>query len=99
MIDVPLKQIKSLQAIGGETDILKIIQLLPGVQTGQEGTNGFHGRGGNTNQNLVQLDEATIYYPDHLCGLFSTFNNNAIRTEKYFSTIFSTTNKMASVIY
>jgi len=57
---------------------MKIIQLLPGVQGGQEGTTGFYVRGGNLDQNLVQLDEATVYNPNHLFGLFSTFNVNAI---------------------
>ncbi len=82
VIDVPLKQLTTLPAIGGENDILKVIQLLPGVQSGKEGTTGFHVRGGNTDQNLVQLDEATIYNPNHLFGLFSTFNTNAINNVK-----------------
>lgn len=82
VIDVPLKQINTLPAIGGENDILKIIQLLPGVQSGKEGTTGFHVRGGNSDQNLVLLDEATIYNPNHLFGLFSTFNTNAINNVK-----------------
>jgi len=59
---------------------MKIIQLLPGVQGGQEGTTGFYVRGGNLDQNLVQLDEATVYNPNHLFGLFSTFNVNAINS-------------------
>ena len=82
IIDVPLRQLKTLPAIGGESDILKVIQLLPGVQSGKEGTTGFHVRGGNSDQNLVQLDEATIYNPNHLFGLFSTFNTNAINNVK-----------------
>ncbi len=82
VIDVPIKQITTLPAIGGENDVLKVVQLLPGVQAGKEGTTGFHVRGGNTDQNLVQLDEATIYNPNHLFGLFSTFNTNAINNVK-----------------
>ncbi len=78
VIDVPLKAIKNLPVIFGERDVLKIIQLLPGVQAGQEGTTGFYVRGGNLDQNLVQLDEATVYNPNHLFGLFSTFNVNSI---------------------
>jgi hypothetical protein len=78
VIDVPLELVKKLPAILGETDALKIIQLLPGVQSGNEGTTGFHVRGGNTDQNLVQLDEATIYNPNHLFGLMSTFNTAAL---------------------
>lgn len=77
-IDIPMKQIKTLPAIAGERDILKVVQLLPGVQSGHEGTTGFYVRGGNTDQNLVLLDEATVYNPSHLFGLFSTFNTNAI---------------------
>lgn len=79
VIDVPMKQIRTLPAVLGERDVLKIIQLLPGVQAGQEGTTGFFVRGGNTDQNLVQLDEATVYNPSHLFGLFSTFNTNALK--------------------
>lgn len=78
VIDVPLRAIKNLPLLLGERDVLKIIQLLPGVQGGQEGTTGFYVRGGNVDQNLVQLDEATVYNPNHLFGLFSTFNINAI---------------------
>jgi hypothetical protein len=78
VIDVPLKAIKSLPVLMGERDVMKIIQLLPGVQAGQEGTAGFYVRGGNLDQNLVQLDEATVYNPNHLFGLFSTFNVNSV---------------------
>jgi len=78
VIDVPITAIKNLPVLLGERDIMKIIQLLPGVQGGQEGTTGFYVRGGNLDQNLVQLDEATVYNPNHLFGLFSTFNVNAI---------------------
>lgn len=78
VIDVPIRAIKNLPVLLGERDVLKIIQLLPGVQGGQEGTTGFYVRGGNLDQNLVQLDEATVYNPNHLFGLFSTFNVNSI---------------------
>ncbi|MEP6597136.1 MAG: TonB-dependent receptor, partial [Ginsengibacter sp.] len=80
VINIPMKQIRTLPAIAGERDVLKIVQLLPGVQSGQEGTTGFYVRGGNTDQNLVQLDEATVYNPNHLFGLFSTFNTNALNS-------------------
>ncbi len=80
VIDVPLKAIKNLPTLIGERDVMKIIQLLPGVQGGQEGTSGFYVRGGSIDQNLVQLDEATVYNPNHLFGLFSTFNTNAINS-------------------
>ncbi len=80
VINIPMRQIKTLPAIAGERDILKVVQLLPGVQSGQEGTTGFYVRGGNTDQNLVLLDEAVVYNPSHLFGLFSTFNTNAINS-------------------
>lgn len=78
VIDIPVRLLRELPAILGETDVLKIIQLLPGVQAGNEGTTGFFVRGGNTDQNLVQLDEATVYNPSHLFGLVSTFNTRAL---------------------
>ncbi len=80
VINVPMKQIMTLPMIAGERDILKIIQFLPGVQSGNEGTTGFFVRGGNIDQNLVLLDEATVYNPNHLFGLFSTFNVNALNS-------------------
>ena len=80
VIDVPIRAIINLPVLLGERDIMKIIQLLPGVQGGQEGTSGFYVRGGNLDQNLVQLDEATVYNPNHLFGLFSTFNVNAVNS-------------------
>ncbi|MDX2047382.1 MAG: carboxypeptidase-like regulatory domain-containing protein, partial [Chitinophagaceae bacterium] len=80
VIDVPLRAIKNLPVLMGERDLMKIIQLLPGAQGGQEGTTGFYVRGGNLDQNLVQLDEATVYNPNHLFGLFSTFNVNSINS-------------------
>lgn len=82
VVDVPIRAIKNLPVLAGERDVMKIIQLLPGVQGGQEGTTGFYVRGGNQDQNLVQLDEATVYNPNHLFGLFSTFNVNAINNVK-----------------
>ncbi len=78
VINVPMKLANTLPVVFGERDILKVIQFLPGVQAGNEGTTGFYVRGGNTDQNLVQLDEATVYNPNHLFGLFSTFNSNAL---------------------
>ncbi|MBK9718637.1 MAG: TonB-dependent receptor [Saprospiraceae bacterium] len=78
VMELPIKDIKSIVMIAGERDILKAIQFLPGVQSGNEGSTGFYVRGGNIDQNLVLLDEATIYNPNHLFGLFSTFNVNAL---------------------
>jgi hypothetical protein len=78
IINVPMREIKNLPVLAGERDVLKLLQFLPGVQQAQEGTTGFLVRGGNIDQNLVQLDEATVYNPNHLFGLFSTFNVNAL---------------------
>jgi hypothetical protein len=78
VIYVPMREVRNLPVLMGERDILKVIQLLPGVQQAQEGTTGFFVRGGNLDQNLVQLDEATVYNPSHLFGLVSTFNINSI---------------------
>jgi hypothetical protein len=78
VIDIPTSKIRQLPVILGEADVLKIVQLLPGVQAGNEGTTGYFVRGGNLDQNLVQLDEATIYNPNHMIGLVSAFNTRAI---------------------
>ncbi len=78
VIELPIKDIKAIAMIAGERDVLKAIQFLPGVQSGNEGSTGFFVRGGNIDQNLVLLDEATVYNPNHLFGLFSTFNVNAL---------------------
>ena len=78
VIDIPISKIKEMPVLLGESDVLKVIQSLPGVQAGNEGTTGFHVRGGNTDQNLVQLDEAIVYNPNHLFGLFSTFNSRTL---------------------
>ncbi len=80
VVNVPIQKIAELPVILGETDILKVVQLLPGVQSGNEGTTGFYVRGGNADQNLVQLDEVTVYNPNHLLGLFSTFNSRALNS-------------------
>jgi hypothetical protein len=78
VVHLPIREIRSLPMLMGEPDILKVIQLIPGVQQAQEGTTGFFVRGGNLDQNLVQLDGAVVYNPNHLFGLFSTFNVNAV---------------------
>ncbi|MCY7410635.1 MAG: TonB-dependent receptor plug domain-containing protein, partial [Chitinophagales bacterium] len=76
--DLPMEKIKNLPMIFGEQDILKTIQLLPGVQGGSEGSTGFYVRGGGADQNLILLDEATVYNSSHLFGFFSVFNSDAI---------------------
>jgi hypothetical protein len=73
------KEIQDMPVIFGEKDILKSLQLLPGVQSVGDGGSGFYVRGGTTDQNLILLDEATVYNPSHLLGFFSTFNSDAIK--------------------
>ena len=74
-----VQQIKNIPVFFGEKDILKTLQLLPGVKSVGDGSSGFYVRGGNTSQNLVLLDEATVYNPSHLLGFFSVFNSDAIK--------------------
>lgn len=80
VIEVPVKQLKALPALLGEKDALKIIQLMPGVQSGTEGTSGFYVRGGGPDQNLIILDDATVYNANHLFGFFSLFNGDAVKS-------------------
>lgn len=74
-----IKEIKALPAFMGEVDILKTIQLLPGVKSAGDGQTGFYVRGGGPDQNLVLLDEAVVYNASHLMGFFSVFNGDAIK--------------------
>ena len=77
--EIKMETIKVLPAFMGEVDILKSIQLLPGVQSAGEGNSGYYVRGGGPDQNLVLLDEAPIYNASHLFGFFSVFNADAIK--------------------
>jgi hypothetical protein len=74
-----VSEIKSIPVIFGERDVLKTIQLLPGIKSAGEGNSGFYVRGGGADQNLVLLDEATVYNASHLLGFFSAFNSDAIK--------------------
>ena len=78
-IEVPVEQIKLVPVIFGETDVLKAIQLLPGVQSGTEGTSGIYVRGGGPDENLFLLDGVPLYNVNHLGGFFSAFNSDAIK--------------------
>lgn len=77
-----IKQIQKMPALFGEVDVIKSIQLLPGVTTVGEGASGFNVRGGNIDQNLVLLDEAPVYNSSHLFGFFSVFNPDAVKDVK-----------------
>jgi outer membrane cobalamin receptor len=74
-----IEAIKTMPAFMGEVDVMKTIQMLPGVQSGGEGTSGFYVRGGSVDQNLILLDEAPVYNASHLLGFFSVFNADAIK--------------------
>lgn len=74
-----VKDIKNIPVLFGERDVLKTIQLLPGVSSAGEGNSGFYVRGGATDHNLILLDEAPVYNASHLLGFFSTFNSDAIK--------------------
>jgi hypothetical protein len=73
------KEIKNIPMLLGERDVMKAIQLLPGIKSAGEGSAGFFVRGGAADQNLILLDEAPVYNASHLLGFFSTFNSDAIK--------------------
>lgn len=81
---VPIQTVKKMPVVLGEVDVLKSIQLLPGVSSAGEGASGFNVRGGAADQNLILLDEATIYNSSHLFGFFSVFNADAIKDLKLY---------------
>lgn len=74
-----VKDIKNIPVLLGEKDVLKTIQLLPGIVSAGDGNAGFFVRGGGSDQNLILLDEATVYNPSHVLGFFSVFNSDAIK--------------------
>lgn len=74
-----MAEVKKLPTLMGERDIIRSLQLLPGVKSGGEGSGGLFVRGGNSDQNLILLDEAPVYNASHLLGFFSTFNADAIK--------------------
>ena len=78
-IEIPVEQIKAVPVLFGEADILKAIQLLPGVQSGNEGTGGMYVRGGGPDENLFLLDGIPLYNVNHLGGFFSAFNADAVK--------------------
>jgi hypothetical protein len=83
------KDIKKITVLMGEADIIKSIQLLPGVQTSSEGSSGYYVRGGNADQNLILVDEAVLYNPSHLFGFFSVFNGDAVKNVDFMKGGFS----------
>lgn len=81
---INLNEIRNVPVLFGERDILKTLQLLPGIKSAGEGNSGFYVRGGSTDQNLILLDEAPVYNASHLLGFFSTFNSDAIKDVTVF---------------
>ncbi len=78
MIEIPMKSIKLMPQLMGESNLLKTIQMLPGVKRGNEGSSAIYVRGGSPDQNLILLDEVPLYYVSHYGGFFSIFNSDAI---------------------
>ncbi len=78
-VTLPIEQIKAVPAFLGEVDLLKVVQLLPGVRNAGEGSAGIYVRGGGPDQNLIMLDDAVVYNTGHLFGFFSIFNADAIK--------------------
>ncbi len=79
-VEIPIAQIKKIPALFGEKDVLKVLQLMPGVQKGSEGQTGIYVRGGGPDQNLIILDDAIVYNASHLFGFFSVFNGDALKS-------------------
>ncbi len=84
MVELPVIQVQKIPLFMGEPDLLKVLQLLPGVKSGTEGTSGIYVRGGGPDQNLFLLDGVPVYNVNHLLGFFSVFNPSAIKTVKLY---------------
>lgn len=82
--ELSMVEARQIPALFGEVDIIKTLQLKPGVQSGGEGTSGIFVRGGGPDQNLILLDEAPVYNANHLFGFFSTFNSDAVKGVRLF---------------
>ncbi len=83
-LDVPVQQARNIPALLGEKDMFKVLQLMPGVQSGNEGFSGFYVRGGGPDQNLIILDDAIVYNASHLFGFFSVFNGDAVKNMQLY---------------
>ncbi len=84
IVRIPIEQIKDIPTLMGEKDVLKVIQLMPGVQKGSEGNAGLYVRGGGPDQNLIILDDAPVYNAFHLFGFFSLFNGDALKSVELY---------------
>ncbi len=99
-LNIPVKQIKMMPQFGGETDIIKAYQLMPGVSSGKEGSSDLYVRGGSPDQNLMLLDGVPLYYVSHLGGFVSIFNSDAIQNINLFKGGFPARfgNRLSSVV-
>ncbi len=79
-VEIPISQLKTMPVIGAEADIMKAYQLMPGVQSGNEGSSGLYVRGGSPDENLILLDDVPLYYVNHLGGFVSVFNADALKS-------------------
>ncbi|NSW93774.1 MAG: TonB-dependent receptor [Bacteroidales bacterium] len=79
---VPVSKVTAMPSLGGESDLLKSLQLMPGIQSGNEASSGLYVRGGSPDQNLMVIDDVPVYYVNHLGGFVSTFNTDAINSMK-----------------
>jgi len=84
VVKISTREIKVLPVMFGEQDILKTLQLMPGIKSAGEGNSGFYVRGGSSDQNLIVLDEAPVYNAAHLMGFFSVFNSDAVKDMKLY---------------
>jgi hypothetical protein len=82
VVSVPIGKVTVMPSLGGESDILKSLQMMPGIQSGNEASSGLYVRGGSPDQNLMVIDDVPIYYVNHLGGFVSTFNSDAINSMK-----------------
>ena len=87
-LDIPVKMIEHTPSLLGETDVLRTIQLTPGVQQGVGGASSLYVRGGNGDENLILLDGATVYKIDHLFGFFSVFTPEAVKKVTFYKSSF-----------
>lgn len=83
-LDLPLSWLFKLPATGGEADVMRYLQLIPGIQSGTDGFGGLHVRGGNSDQNLILLDDVPVYNPSHTFGLYSIFNPDLTKSVKLY---------------
>lgn len=100
VVKIHLSQVSNLPSLGGESDIMKAMQLMPGISSGNEASSAIYVRGGTPDQNLVLLDDVPLYYVNHLGGFISTFNSDALSSFKLFKGGFPAIygNRLSSVI-